>query len=131
MSVEDELGIRRTIAAYCHLIDEGDFARLVQEFAPNGSFAFGSQVATGPDALLRWFEKNQPPHRRGKHLTVNTLVDIDGDRARAVSDFVFLRWIGGALTVEATGKYRDALVRIAGHWKIERRDTELLLPGSA
>ena len=128
MSVDDELGIRRTLAAYCHLIDDGDFHRLVQEFTPDGTFAFGPKVATGRDALVAWFDENHPPHRRGKHVTVNTVVDVDGDRASARSDFVFLRHIDGALTIEAAGRYRDRLVRIDGRWMIVRRDAELMAP---
>lgn len=46
-------------------------------------------MATGRDGLLQWFEKMQPPEQRGKHITANPVVDVDGDHALAVSDFVF------------------------------------------
>ena len=39
MSVDDERGILRTIAAYCHLIDDGELVQLTQLFAPEGTFA--------------------------------------------------------------------------------------------
>ena len=126
MTIADESEIRRTIAAYCHLIDDGDFRRLAEEFTPDGSFAFGEQVATGRDALVAWFAKNQPPHRRGKHITTNIIVDIDGDRASARSDFLFLRRIDGVVATEAAGRYRDTFVRTDGRWMIQRRDTELM-----
>jgi uncharacterized protein (TIGR02246 family) len=126
MSVQDELGIRRTLAAYCQLVDDGDFAAVAQQFAPDGSFASGGTAATGRDAIVDWLDANHPPSQRGKHVCVNPIVDIDGDRAAVVSDFLFLNWKGGALTTAAAGRYRDVFVRIDGHWRIERRDVDML-----
>src|SRR5260370_31310854 len=39
--VADELAIRRTLAAYCQLCDDGYFAELAVQFAPDGTFAIG------------------------------------------------------------------------------------------
>jgi len=129
-AVEDELGIRRTLAAYCVLVDDGDFAAVAELFAPDGSFAYRGEVASGRDAVLRWFEENHPPEQRGKHVCVNPLIDIDGTRAKVVSDFVFLRFIDGTLTTKFVGRYVDAFVRVDGHWRIERRDIAVLQPPS-
>jgi hypothetical protein len=90
-ALHDELAIRRTLAIYCHHCDDGDFAQLVDQFTPDGSFSYLGEVVTGHEHLRAWFESKQPPERRGKHLTTNTVIDIDRDRAHAMSDFVFLR----------------------------------------
>jgi hypothetical protein len=126
LNAEDERGVLRTIAEYCRLLDDGDLVRLAGLFTPDGTFAFGRTSATGRDALVQWFEQNHPPPRRGKHITANSIVDGDDERATAVSDFLFVRRIDGNLTIEAAGRYVDVFVRSNGRWLIERRDAQLM-----
>lgn len=125
-ALRDELAVTRTLAMYCHLCDDGDFARLVELFALDGSVAFDEEVVTGRDALTTWFASRQPAERRGKHLVVNMIVDVDGDHATAVSDYVFLRLVDGAVTPTIAGRYRDRLRRDVARWVIERRDIEIM-----
>ncbi len=120
------LGIQRTLAAYCQLCDDGEFRRLAERFAPDGVFVFAGEQVAGRDALERWFERAQPLRRRGKHLTTNAAIDVEGDRASVVSDFVFLRLVAGVVRPELAGRYRDAFVRIGDQWLIERRDVEMM-----
>src|SRR5262249_59811216 len=69
-SAGEELAIRRTLACYCHYIDDGRFADLADLFAPDGSFVLGTISATGRGELLRLFEERQgQPQQRGRHLT--------------------------------------------------------------
>ena len=124
-AVADELAIRRALAAYCQLCDDGDFADLAEQFAPDGTFAFGDTAVTGRAGLVGWFEANLPAERRGKHLTTNTIVDVTGDAATAVSDFVHLRVIDRVITAEIAGRYLDSFVRADGRWLIERRDVRM------
>jgi uncharacterized protein (TIGR02246 family) len=126
--VEDELAIRRVLAAYCHRIDDGDLGAVADLFTTDGCFAFGRQEASGRAALVAWFEENHPPERRGKHMSVNPVIEIDADAATVESDFAFVRWIDGALTTEAVGRYRDTFARIDGRWRIERRDVAMMKP---
>jgi SnoaL-like domain len=125
MSV-DELAVKRTLAAYCHLCDDGDFAHLVELFTLDGSVAFNEEVVTGRAALMTWFASRQPRERRGKHLTMNTVIDIDGNRADAVSDYVFLRLVDGMITPAIAGRYRDSLRCDGTRWAIERRHIEIM-----
>lgn len=122
------LAIQRTLAGYCQLCDDGEFQRLGEQFAPKGVFVYAGQQVTGRDALERWFERAQPPQRRGKHLTTNAIIDVDveGDRASVVSDFVFVRLVDGVVRPEMAGRYRDAFVQIGDQWLIERRDVEMM-----
>jgi hypothetical protein len=54
---------------------------------------------TGRAELLRFFEERQGrAEQRGRHLTLNTVVDVTGDTARARSDFFFLKYVDGRLT---------------------------------
>jgi len=118
--------IQRALAAYCQLCDDGEFGRLAEQFAPDGSFVFAGETVTGRAALERWFEAAQPPRRRGKHLTTNSIIDVEGDRASVVSDFVFVRLLGGVPALQMAGRYRDVFVCTGDRWLIERRDVETM-----
>jgi 3-phenylpropionate/cinnamic acid dioxygenase small subunit len=128
----DELAIRRTLVTYCHRCDDGDFDGLVDQFTPDGSFSYRDEVVPGHERLRAWFEGKQPPERRGKHLTTNTVIDIDGDRAHALSDFVFLRVPEGATdpVIVVAGRYRDEFHRVGDRWLIDRREVQVMSAAS-
>ncbi len=127
-AVVDELQVARVLARYCHLVDDGRFDELVALFTVDGTFAFGDLAATGPEELRAWFEQMQPPELRGKHLTANLIVDVDGDDAVAVSDFVFFAFRDRRLVPMVAGRYRDEVTRVDGAWLIRRRDSDQLQP---
>jgi SnoaL-like domain len=122
------LHIQQTLARYCQLCDDAEFLLLAQVFAPDGVFVFAGEEVVGRDALAVWFERAQPPRRRGKHLTANAIVEVEpgANRANAVSDFVFVRFIDGAPKPQIAGRYRDKFVRLDGDWLIDRREVETM-----
>jgi hypothetical protein len=129
MSLPDEvaadLAIRRVLAAYCHRCDDGELDAVVDLFTADGVFASGAAVAHGHDAIRDFFlERQGRPEQRGRHLTVNSAVDVDvdGAHARVVSDFVFLRHVDGVAVPAIVGRYHDDLVRLDGAWRFARRD---------
>ncbi len=130
-SLRDERSILRILAAYCRLCDDGDFPELVEQFTPDGVITFGDDAATGREELRVWFERRQPPERRGKHLTFNPIVEFAERRARVVSDFVFLRLVDGVPTPAIAGRYRDEFRRVGDRWLIQRRDIDLMQDPSA
>jgi uncharacterized protein (TIGR02246 family) len=123
-AAEDELAILRALNAYCLRCDDGDFVALAEQFTTDGTFVFRGDAPTGRDALARWFEEHYPPSQRGKHLTINPVVEFVGDRATAVSDFLLLRVTDGNVSLALTGRYRDTFVKTDGRWLIERRAAE-------
>ena len=88
----DGVAVERVLGTYCHRVDDADFDGAGALFTANGTFAFGGEVAAGPDGVARWLRSMQPPERRGKHITANVVVDVDGDAASALSDFMFVRF---------------------------------------
>ena len=122
-----ELAIHRLFAAYCHRCDDGEFDALVDLFQPDGEFVVGGDVARGRAELLEFFQVRQGrPQQRGRHVTVNVLVELDGDHASAVSDFVFFH--GGADTVvpRIVGRYHDDLAQVDGVWRFVRREVRTM-----
>jgi hypothetical protein len=119
---DDELGILRTLAEYCQRCDDGNFDDLLALFAPDAVLAYGDAQAIGLEELRAFFVERQGlVGRRGKHLTLNSVVDIEGNRAHALSDFLYLRMEDGVLTPVYTGRYRDDLVRGDVRWCFTRR----------
>ena len=131
-AVGDELAIGRTLAIYCHHVDDGEFTELVNLFTPDGTFSYQGEGVTGHEDLRAWFESRHPPERRGKHLTTNTVIDIAGNHAHALSDFAFLRPLesSGAPAIAIAGRYRDELHRHGDRWLIHRREVHVMSAAS-
>src|ERR1700744_509262 len=93
-TLEDKDAIRELLARYCFLLDGyrlGEFAAL---FAADGEWISRNGNATGPKAieeLLRGMVPEPAPGRRRKHLTTNIIIDLTGDSATAVSNFLVVR----------------------------------------
>jgi hypothetical protein len=125
----DELAIIRTLAEYCMRCDDGDFASLVDLFTADGALGYSESEARGRAALLAFFESSQGlPEQRGKHITANFVIDLDGDGATARSDFVFYRFVDGVFTPAIGGRYHDELVRDDGQWRFARREIRRMIP---
>jgi hypothetical protein len=124
--IADELAIRQLLAAYCHHCDDGRFSELLELFAPEASFVRGTTMLSGRAALRAFFEDRQGrPELRGRHLTLNTVVESEGGAARALSDFVYLKFVDGRLTPVIAGRYRDEFVRMDdGRWHFARREVD-------
>jgi len=120
--------IRRTIAEYCHFTDSGDFDNWVRLFVEDGSFCMFGQSHTGHAALRAFIEDDQPPHRRGLHLTTDSVIDFDADRARVRSNFIFIAAGDTAGVVAAGGIYHDILVPRGERWLFQEREAVLFAP---
>lgn len=126
MASPEEL-VRRTLARYCHLCDDGRFAEWGALFTEDARLHVLGTTHTGRDAVRGFIEAAQPPERRGRHAVVNSLVLVELDdgggsplRARAWSDYLFLDRSGA---VTNTGRYHDELVPgVDGVWRFELRE---------
>ena len=115
----DEEAIRRTIAQYCHFTDDGLFDDSAALLAPDAGFVVMGTTHEGPAGVKAFLEEFQGPANRGKHVTANSVIDVDGDRARAWTDYVF---VGPDMTVWSAGRYHDTLVRgDDGRWRFTER----------
>jgi 3-phenylpropionate/cinnamic acid dioxygenase small subunit len=130
VSVGEELLIRQTLARYCFLIDDGRFDDLVEWFTTDGTFVVRGVPLVGKDAIREWLRTNHVPHKRGKHLTTNVVIDVDGNRAHCEADFLFLNFVDGQITPAFTGRYTDDFVKADGRWLFERRDVVISVPAN-
>lgn len=125
---DDEDQVRRTLAGYCQYLDDGDFDRWIDLFTEDARLIFGGRPTEGRPAIRSYMEQVQPPEGRGKHITANILVELDGDTASASTDYLFVRPAAEGLVPVATGRYRDTLVRDGERWRFQQREISLLGP---
>jgi 3-phenylpropionate/cinnamic acid dioxygenase small subunit len=114
-----EHAIRRTLARYCQLLDDGRFDEWVEVFSDDVAFSVMGQVAHGRDAVRRLIEPVQQADARGRHILSEPLITVDGDTASAATDYCF---VSRELAVSSAGRYHDVLVRDGDEWRISARE---------
>ena len=124
-ALEDKDAIREAMARYCHALDQGRFADVAALFAPDGEWATDYGAARGRaeiEALLRSVVpvKGEGPQR--KHYITNIIIALDGDTARAVSDYLVVRESERGLLPVMGGTYKDVFVRLEAGWLFRRKE---------
>jgi 3-phenylpropionate/cinnamic acid dioxygenase small subunit len=125
---DDEDGVRRTLAQYSQWCDDGTFDRWSTLFTEDARLVVGVQGYDGRRAIRQYMERVLPPGARGKHITANTLVAVEGETATAQTDYLFVRPTVAGLALVATGRYHDQLVRDGDRWRFQAREITLLEP---
>ena len=135
-ALEDERGVLATLHRYGHALDYGAEADWVDCFAPDALYEVrepGHETAHrvrayhGRDALAAFAARHtRAPERFHKHVVLDPIIAVDGDRATAVSYFLRLDDVGGERVVYAFGRYHDELVRAEdGQWRFAVRVAEI------
>ena len=118
-----EAEIRRTLAEYCQLLDDGRFDEWVQLFTDDVVFGVMGGVHRGRDEVRGFIEPNQQEEMRGRHLISEPLIRIDGDTADVTTDYVF---VTKQLQVLSSGRYHDTLRADGDRWRIATREIVFL-----
>jgi hypothetical protein len=119
----DDAAIRNLLGLTALLGDEGAVEDYRRVYAPDATWRMGAVVQAGADEIVaaaaaRRADGTSGPGTGTRHLVVPLVVEVDGDRARAVSRYMFLRGTAIALT----GSYRDEFARNEQGWQILTRD---------
>ena len=119
--VEDQFAIRELVARYNYAIDEERPEEWVATFVPEGTFestALGTH--SGADALLA-FAKGYIAAFKGRHVTSDFVVDVDGDQARSRCYLIAVDNAAAKPTILATAVYDDVLRRTSDGWRFVHR----------
>ena len=118
-------GIRRTLAEYCQLLDDGRFDEWLDVFTEDVTFAVMGNVARGRGQVRALIEPNQQEDQRGRHLLSEPLItlDPDGRRATVTTDYCF---VSQALRISSAGRYHDVVVADGDRWRISVREIVFL-----
>jgi len=115
-------GIRATIAAYTHALDDGRTDDVVASYCSDGIFEMpGTGTFEGHGALREAYD-GWKPRKPQRHLVLNTLVtDWSDHEATATSDVVFILEGKAGWAIQFVARYRDTLHRVDGTWRFHRR----------
>lgn len=135
--VED---VRRTLALYCQLCDDGRFDEFALLFTEDAEFRVMGRTYAGRDGVKDFMAAAQPPERRGKHVATNSVIDVypESMTARAWTDYIFVARDpaadggGAGFIVQSVGRYHDTLVREDdGVWRFVSREIVFMGEGTA
>ena len=123
--LEDKDAIREVIAAYCHALDACRFADVARLFADDGRWTTDYGEAKGRAAIERMLRgivpvKGEGPQR--KHYITNIIIQVNGDSADSISDYLVVRESGPDLIPVMGGTYKDKWVRQDGTWRFQRKE---------
>ena len=115
----DESEIRRLLARYCQLLDDGFFDQWIELFSDDIEFVVMGMHKHGHDEVRNFVEPTQQAEARGKHILSEPWIVIDGDEASVTTDFA---WVSKQGTVGQNGRYHDRIVRQPRGWRFQRRE---------
>jgi hypothetical protein len=120
--LEDKEAIRELFSEYCFRMDEFRFTELGELFTEDGEWIAPYARARGPAEIAALMARNIPAEPRRKHYIMNSLIQLDGDRATARTSYlVILQAAGAGLVPSVAGTYMDALMRTPDGWRFRER----------
>lgn len=124
----DEVAIWQLLCRYCHLVDRGEMADLVDLFHPQATLILPpNPPAQGSEAIRRayddWEKTARKPTVWLRHQINTPYIRVEGDRAKSVcyltADFLLKKKNRAQALV---GRYEDQLVQTEGEWLFWRRE---------
>jgi hypothetical protein len=127
LDVADQLAIHQLIALYGHIVDERQFSRVGEMFAPDIRYDmtdFGAGVLVGAQAVVDYWSLETTRHPL-VHLTTNVVISVDPDgTVRVASKGVGIGYGGKSGSVT----YLDVVGKTDGRWLMAERVCKLRDP---
>ena len=116
----DEFDIRRLLAMYCQLLDDGRFDEWIELFTEDIEFVVMGMHKHGHADLRGFIEPSQQADARGKHMISEPWIRLEsGTAASATTDFA---WVSKQGVVGQAGRYHDRIVKHDDRWRFQRRE---------
>jgi uncharacterized protein (TIGR02246 family) len=126
-AADEKDAIRELMARYCFALDACRFPEVAELFAEDGEWTTSYGSAKGRTEIEALLESVVPKPGEGpqrKHYITNIVIELDGDRAEALSDYLVVRQAEGALLPVMGGRYKDRFVKRNGTWAFARKELE-------
>lgn len=123
----DEAEIRNLLARIAQLSDEGELDDYVACFSESAIWGgAGFPERKGHAAILEGARERRAtgtagPGTQTRHLLSTSVVEVEGDRARVRSVFLFYRDTKAVPKLDRMGVYDDSLRRTPSGWKLDLR----------
>lgn len=120
-------GVHYLLAEYCHSIDSGETERWTALFDVDARFTIDDLGELHGPANISVFVDGALNSLREhgisgiNHRTVNSVIDLDGDRASVTSDFAVVVPAPGGFATAALGRYLDELSHDGDRWHFVAR----------
>ena len=123
--LEAKDAIRELMATYAMALDACRFADVAACFSPDGEWTTNYGAARGPAEIEKFISgivpvKGEGPQR--KHYITNIIIQVDGDNASAVSDYLVVRESENGLMPVMGGSYKDNFIRTPAGWRFSRKE---------
>ena len=119
--MDDYEKIRRLMAEYCFATDTADTVRWAGLFTEDVLWeggAFGR--FEGREGAIAYHQAGGNPAQY-RHITSNSVIDLEGDRARVASYVQVFDQGGPQAVLMFSGVYQDVVVKQGGRWLIKER----------
>jgi hypothetical protein len=127
--ISDRLEIQDLLARYCDAVDRQDWDAFERIFTPDAVIDYSAMGGSSGDLATtrKFLAETMPMFPSTQHLIGSTVLDIDGDtaRARSICHNPMLLTAGADPAMFVCGLwYRDELVRTTDGWRIRSRVEE-------
>jgi hypothetical protein len=119
--LQDKDAIRDVLHRYCFCMDEGRFGELAALFTEDGEWIAPYRTAKGPAEIAAWLQESVPAEPRRAHYVMNSIIDCDGTRAAARSNYLVMVEGANGPFPSVCGTYDDVLVKQPVGWRFQRR----------
>jgi ketosteroid isomerase-like protein len=123
--MDDARAVERLIIDYAAHNDAANWDAVAALYIPQGRMSRPTapdDFIEGQDAILAAF-KSRPP-RATRHICANIRVNLDGDRASAISQILLFT----GHDAPKVGSYADKFIRTADGWRFTERRGSLDFP---
>lgn len=127
--ISDRLEIQDLLARYCDAVDRQDWDAFERVFTADAYIDYSAMGGSSGDLATtkKFLADTMPMFASTQHLIGSTVLDIEGDtaRARSICHNPMLLTAASDPTMFVCGLwYRDELVRTAAGWRIRSRVEE-------
>ena len=117
----DRAELMELVARHAQLTDDGDWETRVDLYSEDGEFTSLDGIPRrGREALREAFSATAG-RITGKHITSNTVLTLDGDRASGLTDYAFFMVTKDAVVATSVGRYHDEFVKGSDGWRFRSR----------
>ena len=126
-TADEKDAIRELMASYAYALDACRFSDVAGLFTEDGEWTTTYGSARGRAEIAALLDRNVPKPGEGpqrKHYITNIIIRLEGDRAKATSDYLVVRESPGGLLPVMGGRYKDDLVKHNENWRFARKELE-------
>jgi ketosteroid isomerase-like protein len=131
LTATDESAVRTLIARFAEATDVGTLEEYAACLTEEATMVIGTVTRSGRAEIVEAMDSGRRqglfgPASGSIHLVGASVVDVDGDAARASSSFVFVAGVSGRKQVVGTGRYVDSFERAADGWRLAHRRIDMI-----